>query len=559
MAMPQQLSGLFADEVEDSSANGYFQSVPIGNQERPEEPTDLLMADALLALQEKQVQDRQNTAVQRAAIVNTEANKGTYGNNKIKASVQPNGTVLLEGRGPTTEEVLGTTLGLKNNKPFSIATLDDEIKAIANEKDPVSRNLRLSTLNTQANEFSIGLTEQIRSTTYQVAGVTELERQLQIERNSDKMFAIGNGLPPIDSPRTQALVKTIEQRKREADESVKNALATNITYNALTMKMAAIKPLMERQQTLDMNRESLLQQKEILGAEQRAQEAAQLPPYAAARAISLGIATDANNLYDKLTGKGVADADKEALIARPEELPTLAIGKRNSAAMKLLKSDPANAADTELVDKLFNNPSLLEKEANKILGTADEKAQAKALLSGVQLDSSKEATEARTMQRLQLASRVVAANKIKAFANSADSWVTDNPDFQAAVMKVKEANIQPTLENVFASFLGDTPDPLQRKAKLAEFTKVALSNAQKATSVYGGVDTNILLQNMPLLLIRNKPTTPTPQQFTGTESILNAGFSTSLDQFAAYQYDRNNRATGDAASIREDLNKRLGQ
>jgi hypothetical protein len=495
---------LLGQEEVDSSANGYFQSVPMEQQFSEETPEERTLANALLALSEKESNDRQRTAIERASLVNTEANKGTYGNAKIKASVQPNGTVLIEGRGPTTDEILGTTAGLKNNKPFSIATLDEEIKSIANEKDPVTRNLMLGNLKASAGEFQIGLVDNIRTTTYQAAEIPQLEAQLQAQRNSDKLMAVGNGLPPIDSPLTQALLKTIEQRKVEAEESIKRAMSTNLTYNALTAKLSTIEPLMKRQETLDLNKQSMLDQKEILGETQRAAEAAQLPPYAGARAIELGLATDNTNLYDKLTGKGISDEDKEALIARPEELPALAIAKRNTAARKLLMKDPAVAEETAQVEKLYNTPSVLVKEASKYLDISKEELDSiYKLASPVQIDNSKEAIAQRDNARLNLATRIVSASKFSSFVDKADNWVTDNPEFKDAAQKVKEAGLKPSMENVFKIYLGEITDPLQRKAKLTEFTKIAMANASTTNTIYGGVDMNVLAQRMPLMLIRS--------------------------------------------------------
>lgn len=315
-------------------------------------------------------------------------------------------------------------------------------------------------------------------------GVTGLESELRQNEALDRADPKWQQFQ-ADSPITAKLRAQLQSARGQVDDVAKTFLAANPTLASLDAQMKAIGPLVERQQKMAETWDTFKAQKQFMSEMKKEEDAQKLLEAASPEILQRAVIVEPSlaggspvqimkNLQT-MKSSGAAKPKLEAIFADPDQLPAMAIGQRNPAAAKILAAKEAEATGQSIssisdqfkfMDRTLSNPDKMNQLARQVFGSdkqsLDQFNQAQKLAKFGNKEE-KIAGEAAKVQLLM--SSMVRGNENQ-FMGNVSSWTGYNdPAMKAAIDNAAAVTGKTDMENVVASYLGDSIG-LERQAKL---------------------------------------------------------------------------------------------
>lgn len=315
-------------------------------------------------------------------------------------------------------------------------------------------------------------------------GVTGLESELRQNEALDRADPKWQQFQ-ADSPITAKLRAQLQSARSQVDDVAKTFLAANPTLASLDAQMKAIGPLVERQQKMAETWDTFKAQKQFMSEMKKEEDAQKLMEAASPEILQRAVIVEPSlaggspiqimkNLQT-MKSSGAAKPKLEAIFADPDQLPAMAIGQRNPAAAKILAAKEAEATGQSVssisdqfkfMDRTLSNPDKMNQLARQVFGSdkqsLDQFNQAQKLAKF----GNKEEKIAGEASKVQLLMSSMVRGNENQFMGNVSSWTGYNdPAMKAAIDNAAAVTGKTDMENVVASYLGDSIG-LERQAKL---------------------------------------------------------------------------------------------
>lgn len=315
-------------------------------------------------------------------------------------------------------------------------------------------------------------------------GVTSLESELRQNEALDRADPKWQQFQ-ADSPITAKLRAQLQSARGQVDDVAKTFLAANPTLASLDAQMKAIGPLVERQQKMAETWDTFKAQKQFMSEMKKEEDTQKLLEAASPEILQRAVIVEPSlaggspvqimkNLQT-MKSSGAAKPKLEAIFADPDQLPAMAIGQRNPAAAKILAAKEAEATGQSIssisdqfkfMDRTLSNPDKMNQLARQVFGSdkqsLDQFNQAQKLAKF----GNKEEKIAGEASKVQLLMSSMVRGNENQFMGNVSSWTGYNdPAMKAAIDNAAAVTGKTDMENVVASYLGDSIG-LERQAKL---------------------------------------------------------------------------------------------
>lgn len=407
-------------------------------------------------------------------------------------------------------------VGIKSSNPSQVqfnSGIQSQMEAIRHAATPDEAIALYTNLVGQVAADKAKAWDQAYKLAADKIGVTSLESELRQNEVLDRADPKWEQFQ-ADSPITAKLRAQLQTARGQVDDVAKTFLAANPTLAALDAQMKAIGPLVERQQKMAETWDTFKAQKQFMSEMKKEEDAQKLLEAASPEILQRAVIVDPSlaggspvqimkNLQT-MKSSGAAKPKLEAIFADPDQLPAMAIGQRNPAAAKILAAKEAEATGQSIssiteqfkfMDRTLSNPDKMNQLARQVYGSDKQSFDQFAQSQKLAKFGSKEEKIAGEAAKVQLLmSSMVRGNENRFMGNVAAWSGYNDPAMKVAIDNAAAVTGKTTMENVVASYLGDSVG-LERQAKLDQLRQNIRDSvaAGPGRSIIAPVDSQVII------------------------------------------------------------------
>lgn len=407
-------------------------------------------------------------------------------------------------------------VGIKSSNPSQVqfnSGIQSQMEAIRHAATPDEAISLYTNLVGQVAADKAKAWDQAYKLAADKIGVTSLESELQQNEALDRADPKWQQFQ-ADSPITAKLRAQLQSARGQVDDVAKTFLAANPTLASLDAQMKAIGPLVERQQKMAETWDTFKAQKAFMSEMKKEEDAQKLLEAASPEILQRAVIVEPSlaggspvqimkNLQT-MKSSGAAKPKLEAIFADPDQLPAMAIGQRNPAAAKILAAKEAEATGQSIssiteqfkfMDRTLSNPDKMNQIARQVFGSDKQSLDQFAQSQKLAKFGSKEEKIAGEAAKVQLLmSSMVRGNENQFMGNVAGWSGYNDPAMKVAIDNAAAVTGKTTMENVVASYLGDSTG-LERQAKLDQLRQNIRDSvaAGPGRSIIAPVDSQVII------------------------------------------------------------------